>query len=232
MPKRVAGMTQKQEGQQEKVTKMIDFIKGIPDVGQDPLTYCLEQLSTHQDNTLWLEFGVYTGTTINKIATYTTKTVYGFDSFEGLPEDWRPKYDKGAFSLEGRMPETRPNVQLIKGWFQDTLKPFLQQQDRRISFLHIDSDLYSSAKYILDTCKAYLAEDCLIVFDELVNFEYFESDKCELMALYDFLHKNPVEWEWVGMQGPLNLTLTKGIKGYYYPYHQNAAIRIKNTQSS
>jgi len=37
-----------------------------------------------------LEFGVATGATLRKIATsFPSRSVYGFDSFEGLPEDWR-----------------------------------------------------------------------------------------------------------------------------------------------
>src|SRR5215813_11465964 len=35
------------------------------------------------------EFGVYKGKTVNHIASLTSKTVFGFDSFEGLPEDWK-----------------------------------------------------------------------------------------------------------------------------------------------
>jgi hypothetical protein len=48
----------------------------------------------HKPNTLWLEFGVATGTTINYISRFTNDKVYGFDSFEGLPENWREGYDK------------------------------------------------------------------------------------------------------------------------------------------
>jgi S-adenosyl-L-methionine methyltransferase len=38
---------------------------------------------------LILEFGVYSGRTINHLASLTQQTIFGFDSFEGLPEDWR-----------------------------------------------------------------------------------------------------------------------------------------------
>ncbi len=37
------------------------------------------------------EFGVYRATTINFIASLTSKTVHGFDSFEGLPETCAPR---------------------------------------------------------------------------------------------------------------------------------------------
>jgi hypothetical protein len=214
----------------EKTEKLLSFVQDIPNIHTNPLVFTINKLKENDTNdTLWLEFGVYKGISINLIAENTNKTVYGFDSFEGLPEDWRPKYEKGFFSLEGNMPSVRSNVVLIKGLFQDTLKEFLLQQNKKISFIHIDSDLYSSAKYILDTCKPYFSERCYIVFDELVNFEYFESSQSELMALYDFLVETKIEYEWVGMNGELNLTLTKGMKGYYYTYNQNAAICLKST---
>ena len=62
----------------------------------------------HKQNTLWLEFGVASGRTINYISKFTTDTVYGFDSFEGLPEKWRDGFDKGAFSSNGNMPNVNP----------------------------------------------------------------------------------------------------------------------------
>ena len=34
---------------------------------------------------------------------FTNDKVYGFDSFEGLPENWRPGFEKGTFSLNGML---------------------------------------------------------------------------------------------------------------------------------
>ena len=49
---------------------------------------------------LVLEFGVYTGYTINFISKKLNEyNVYGFDSFEGLPEFWRDGFDKGCFGM-------------------------------------------------------------------------------------------------------------------------------------
>jgi len=210
-------------GDINKVSNMIKLINNIPDIQKNPLNYVVEDIKP-DTNFLWLEFGVYKGDTIKLIARNTRNNVYGFDSFEGLSEYWRPKYDKGAFSIEGEIPQLGENIILIKGLFQDTLIDFLKEKNTKISFIHIDSDLYSSAKYVLDTCKSYFNDTCYVVFDELVNFEYFESDKSELMALYDFIQENNITYKWIGMHGDLNLSFVKGIKGYYYPYHQNVAI--------
>src|SRR5262245_26000335 len=44
---------------------------------------------------LYLEFGVWRGRTINLIAKRVFyETVHGFDSFEGLPEEWQRNYGK------------------------------------------------------------------------------------------------------------------------------------------
>ena len=53
----------------------------------------------HKPNTLWLEFGVASGISINYISRFTNDKVYGFDSFEGLPEKWRDGFNKGAFNM-------------------------------------------------------------------------------------------------------------------------------------
>jgi hypothetical protein len=52
------------------------------------------------DAGLILEFGVGGGRTTNFIAALCwQKTVHGFDSFKGLPEDWQGPCQKGTFAL-------------------------------------------------------------------------------------------------------------------------------------
>ena len=46
----------------------------------------------------YLEFGVFSGKTINHIAKKIKYNIYGFDSFEGLPEFWREGFEKGTFN--------------------------------------------------------------------------------------------------------------------------------------
>ena len=157
---------------------MESLLEGIPDVGKYPLHYIFEDLKlAPTGDTLWLEFGVATGRTINYFSKFTGDKVYGFDSFEGLPEKWRDGFDKGAFSRNGDFPEVNANVVLIKGWFSDTLVPFLEEnKGKKISFLHIDCDLYSSTKFIFNAVKDYLADDCVILFDELVNYPGYKGE--------------------------------------------------------
>jgi hypothetical protein len=198
---------------------MLSIIQDIPNVNTNPLTYVFEHMKIqHKTNTLWLEFGVANGNTINYISKFTNNKVYGFDSFEGLPEKWRDGFDKGAFSRNGVLPEVNSNVELIKGWFNETLLKFIQAQNKKVSFIHMDADLYSSTNYVLDTLKEYIDTDCIIIFDEFVNFPDFDGDKGELKAFYDFITENRVDYEWIGMNGT-----PVGPFGFY---NQNVALII------
>ena len=61
---------------------MLSIIQNIPNIETYPLEYIFEKLKLqHKSNTLWLEFGVDGGATINYISKFTNDKVYGFDSF-------------------------------------------------------------------------------------------------------------------------------------------------------
>ena len=206
---------------------MLRIIQDIPNVNTYPLEYVFEHLKLeHKPNTLWLEFGVANGRTINYISKFTNDKVYGFDSFEGLPEKWRDGFDKGAFNMDGNLPEVNNNVELIKGWFNDTLPDFIKNQNKKVSFIHMDADLYSSTKCIFNNLKDYIDKDCIIIFDELVNYPGFDGDTGELKAFYEFITENEVDYEWIGMNGE-----PTGMSGYY---HENVALIIHsiNTEKS
>jgi hypothetical protein len=198
---------------------MLKIIQNIPNIYINPLEYVFENIKLkHKPNTLWLEFGVASGSTINYISRFTNEKVYGFDSFEGLPEYWRDGFDKGTFNMNGNLPQVNSNVELIKGWFNVTLYDFIKNKGEKISFIHIDVDLYSSTKYIFDILINYIDKDCIIVFDELVNYPGFDGDKGELKAFYEFVTENNVNYEWIGMNG-----IPTGMIG---KNHENVALII------
>jgi hypothetical protein len=198
---------------------MLNIIQNIPNIKTYPLNYIFENIKLkHKPNTLWLEFGVASGNTINYISQFTNDLVYGFDSFKGLPEKWRDGFNKGAFNRNGNLPNVNPNVVLIKGWFNETLPNFILTQDKKISFIHVDCDLYSSTKYIFDTLRDYIDNDCVIIFDELLNYPGFDGPTGELKAFYEFITENDVNYEWIGMNGT-----PTGMTGYH---HENVALII------
>ena len=60
---------------------------------------------------LFLEFGVQDGASINAIAARADRRVHGFDSFEGLPEDWAGTFERrGKFSTGGKLPKVPESV--------------------------------------------------------------------------------------------------------------------------
>ena len=118
-----------------------------------------------------LEFGVCHGGTIRTIRQTLDESfqVFGFDSFVGLPEAWVDKNGKVVvppeyFSTNGVIPDVK-DVKFYAGWFTDTLSDYLQIAEP-IALLHIDSDLYSSAKEVLEALDDYIVPGTIIVFDE------------------------------------------------------------------
>ena len=55
--------------------------------------------------------------------------------------------------MGGNLPKVNPNVQLVKGWFNETLPEFIRKENSEVAFLHIDCDTYESTKYVLNTLK-------------------------------------------------------------------------------
>ncbi|HEX3856611.1 MAG TPA: class I SAM-dependent methyltransferase [Verrucomicrobiae bacterium] len=148
------------------------------------------------ESRLICEFGVFTGSTINHIAAMTPKTAFGFDSFEGLPEDWQAMgARKGHFAVK-KLPEVRQNVTLVKGWFDQTLPVFLEQNKGMIGFLHVDCDLYSSTKTVLGLLQPRLAAGAVIVFDEYFNHPEWEQG--EHKAFNEFLARTGLSPEFIG----------------------------------
>ena len=151
---------------------------------------------------LCLEFGVYQGRSLNILARFAREkalpdgTVFGFDSFEGLPEDWIEGFPKGHFACD--IPPVEENVILVKGLFQETLPYFIKLEQFKgipVSFIHIDSDLYSSAKFVLDTLYPYMVPGTLICFDEIINSDQFIEH--ELKAWTEFVCEKNISWECV-----------------------------------
>jgi hypothetical protein len=138
----------------------------------------------------WAEFGVYQGRTLRWIAHFIEpKRVYGFDSFEGLPEQWISGFVKGTFRLseeEQKKIEWPVNSVICKGMFEQTLMEFLKNERGPAAFLHIDSDLYSSASTVLQTLKDRIVDGTIIVFDEYYGYPGWQTTG-EAKALDEFL---------------------------------------------
>lgn len=154
-------------------------------------------------NGFYLEMGVGTGRSINFIAGLNpSRKIYGFDSFEGLPKEWNrgDVYHKPttfAFKDKNYHFPTLKNVIIYKGLFKDVLPKFKKQilKDSPIAFLHIDSDLYESAKDVFEILGDNIVSGTIIAFDELYNYPSFEQD--EWKALQEFVTSRKLKIEFL-----------------------------------
>jgi len=144
-----------------------------------------------------LEFGVYKGYSIKKFAEFNTNEnskFFGFDSFEGLPENWTRIQPKGTFSIDGNQPIVDDNrIQFVKGWFQNTLAAFIKKNkiDKNI-FVHYDADIFSATLYaMLEVDK--LKIPYYAVFDEFPGHE--------TRALHSYMQISGAEIEFIASTG-------------------------------
>ena len=165
-------------------------------VKRDDIGVLDDALAHSPSGGLHFEFGVRSGRSINHIARRVpNETVHGFDSFEGLPEPWTGwTIGAGGFGGEG-IPKVEPNVQLHVGWFDDTLVPFLAEHPGDVSFVHVDSDIYSSARTILWGLADRLRPGSIIVFNEYFNYPNWKQH--EFRAFQEFCEEYQVTYDYL-----------------------------------
>lgn len=196
-----------------RTSELLAAIRGAPVVAS-PLRYILQPgrfISQAAVRQLWLEFGSYQGITTRAILDAgramgkADPVVHGFDSFLGLPEDWRPAMEGGTFSWGraefqakflsagsfnrgGQPPFHDSGVEWHVGWFEDTLGSLGTRFPANISFLHIDCDIYRSTDTVLRAVESRLSPDALIVFDEMINYPEYEQH--EMRAFLELLDRS------------------------------------------
>jgi hypothetical protein len=172
---------------------------GVPRFPQskDLLSFACENITVDGPS---LEFGVWSGNSVNLIASLLPSSkVYGFDSFEGLPEAWFGKTDGiGMFSRNGELPEVRENVELVVGWFDHVLAPFLDAHEfEKIALLHVDCDLYSSTQTVFGYLHEKIVPGTIIVFDEYFNYPTWQRH--EYAAFQEYVTYRQVKYEYFGL---------------------------------
>lgn len=148
---------------------------------------------------VYLEFGVFEGDSIKyfaKVNSHPDSSFYGFDCFEGLPEDWHLTNGrvraKGTFDVKGAMPQTDDiRVHFVKGIFQNSLLPFLDENGSMLAdrpkLIHLDADLYSSELFCLARLYRYLRDGDIIFFDDFAIVEH------DFRALIDWSKSHLIE---------------------------------------
>ncbi|WP_396931696.1 TylF/MycF/NovP-related O-methyltransferase [Mycolicibacterium sp.] len=160
---------------------------------------------------LLLDLGVWIGWSTRLVADKTGRRVYGFDTFEGIVEDWQ--VDDGALVKAGALSIAEPwaqrliedtgvtiengipskegrDVEFVKGSTYDTLAPFLDAHPGPIALFHMDLDTYESCLHALETCKGRFEVGSILVFDE-----YLVTNG-EMRAFYEFQEKYGFEFRY------------------------------------
>lgn len=151
----------------------------------------------------YLEFGVASGKSFDWFMSQNSDAdsrFFGFDTFDGLPEDWGP-FKKGAFSNNNEMPLIKDyRGKYLKGLFQQTVPEFISQFDNsRRNILMMDADLWSATLYVLTSFAPFLKKGDIIFFDEFVVPTH------EFKAFLDFTQSYYV-----------NLELIAAANNYYF----------------
>jgi hypothetical protein len=151
----------------------------------------------------YMEFGVASGQSFDWFMTQNTdpaSSFYGFDTFDGLPEDWGP-FKKGAFTNNSELPAIKDSRgRFYKGLFQQTVPGFVKGlNNSRKNVLMMDADLWSATLYALTSLAPYLKKGDIIFFDEFVVPTH------EFKAFLDFTESYYI-----------NLELVAAANNYYF----------------
>ena len=153
---------------------------------------------------LVIECGVWKGASLAVIAdAVRPRTVYGLDSFKGLPAPWIRSSGQtvgtGHFSLPSPIETPRENAMIVVGMIEETLPELLADHPgESIGFLHVDVDLGTVAAAILEASADRLAAGSVIRFDELCDWggyptRYPEWPQEEFRAFAEWLDKSGKE---------------------------------------
>ncbi len=149
-----------------------------------------QMIKISKKNRPFYEFGVWRGEAFKHLIK-TFKKGYGFDTFEGLPEDWHNE-KAGTYSSEGNIPNVAGG-EFIVGKFEDTLPEFFATKRAMASIINFDADLYSSTICALNFSKPVIDEHTILIFDEFIINKNWEED--EFKALEEFCYNNHFKYE-------------------------------------
>lgn len=144
----------------------------------------------------WCEFGVGEGETLDWFASRKPRAnrLFAFDSFEGLPEPWLV-YPAGHWKARAYSPN-RPDVVVVPGLFETSLTQDVARTIGPVGLAHIDCDLYTSTRVVLDRLGPYLQAESVLIFDEFYN--YFGWRDHEFLAFTEWVTAHQVEFEYLG----------------------------------
>jgi len=147
---------------------------------------------------VWAEFGTATGASAQDLLSVLPQdgVLYLHDSWQGLPTAW----DKGekvlaAGTFKGPAPSLNdPRAVIRKGLFAKTL-PYAFGP---LGLVHVDCDLYESARDVLFGCDDDIVDGTILMFDELSSIHYQKWREGEYRALCEWREATGKQVRWIG----------------------------------
>lgn len=128
------------------------------------------------------EFGVFHGKSIRLLAEMVGQNtpVDGFDTFEGIPEDWGNEA-AGAYTAAGQVPAAPDNVRFHVGLFADTLPGYVASlappEELPVRLINVDCDLYQGTVEILEYLAPRIGPGTVLIFDEYLMHPTWPEDE-------------------------------------------------------
>jgi predicted O-methyltransferase YrrM len=160
--------------------------------------YCCNLIKKKKKSVV-VEFGVWSGNSINYFARELPRaSVFGFDSFLGLNEDWSGwNLSKGMFNLNGISPLVEKNVIIYNGLYEDTIPEFVKNNnfENGIDLIHMDSDTYIPTIYALNTLNNLVRKGSIIIFDEYFGYPNWRNH--EYKAFRELVLQNSINYRYI-----------------------------------
>ena len=136
----------------------------------------------------YLEFGVYRGGSfiqafhLAKKYGFSRMRFFAFDSFLGLPTSEGTTFQEGEYHCSRELFTKAirkagvdlDKVRVVEGFYTDSLGNDVKvnHEIKKAALIHVDSDLYVSAKQVLHFVQDLLQLGSIIVFDNWHTFEW------------------------------------------------------------
>ena len=140
----------------------------------------------------YLEFGVFRGRSFILATQLASKysmdqmRFFAFDSFAGLPHSEGETFDTGNYACSEALFKkmlykagvNAETTRVIKGFYSDSLTDVVRKQHDLVkaSIVHIDCDLYSSTKCVLNFIEELVDEGTVLIFDDWYSFRDEDLD--------------------------------------------------------
>jgi hypothetical protein len=157
------------------------FYDALNAVEQDYAASLVSDLAARNVPGHFAEFGVFQGAWINLLHEMTERIgfkrqIWGFDSFQGLSAP-DPRFDsdfwrEGMYSAsladvsERVRARERRRIELVEGFFSESLRGAKAQSLKQICYARIDCDLYEPAAQCLNYLANRLSDGAILVFDD------------------------------------------------------------------